>query len=207
MARQWTPMQKRAIDTRDKTLLVSAAAGSGKTATLTERIICSILDEENPMGIEDMLIVTFTRAAVGELRERIGKAIKNAIKENPSNERLLRQLHLLPGAKISTIDSFCADILRANADRVGVNPQFRVADTAEAELIAESVLNGLIGAIYEGCEPEVATPYDFERLADCMTDTKSEQELAVIIRLLYGSTLSSLEGVEVLRPLIDEYAS
>jgi ATP-dependent helicase/nuclease subunit A len=102
--RSWTAGQKAAINTRDRTLLVSAAAGSGKTATLTERIIRSILDENDPINIEEMLIVTYTRAAVGELRERIGKAVKSAIKERPEDERLERQLHMLPSARISTID-------------------------------------------------------------------------------------------------------
>ena len=205
MAMSFTPMQKLAIDTRDRTLLVSAAAGSGKTATLTERIISSILDTENPIGIEDMLIVTFTRAAVGELRERIGKALKNAINEHPENERLARQLYMLPSAKISTIDSFCGTILRANCERVGVSPGFRVADTAEAEILAEGILDGLISEIYEGREPEVATPQEFERLADCMTDTRTQGELAVIILSLYNSTLSSLDGVGSIAALIEEY--
>ncbi len=205
MAMSFTPMQRLAIDTRDRTLLVSAAAGSGKTATLTERIISSILDEKNPIGIEDMLIVTFTRAAVGELKERIAKAIKKAIAEHPENERLERQLYMLPSAKISTIDSFCSSILRANCERVGVNPGFRVADTAEAEILAEGILDGLISEIYEGREPEVATPLDFERLADCMTDTRTQGELAVIILSLYNSTLSSLEGVGSIAELVEEY--
>ena len=86
-------MQRAAIDTRDKTLLVSAAAGSGKTATLTERIISSILDERAPEAISDMLIVTFTNAAAGELRERISGAIKAALKERPGDARLEMQLY------------------------------------------------------------------------------------------------------------------
>lgn len=205
MAISFTPMQELAIKTRDRTLLVSAAAGSGKTATLTQRIISSILDSDNRIGIEDMLIVTFTRAAVGELRERIGKAIKNAIEEHPDDAHLVRQLYMLPAAKISTIDSFCSSILRANCARVGVNPGFRVADTAEAEILAESILDGLISEIYEGREPEVATPAQFETLADCMTDTRTQDELAAIIRTLYNSTLSSLEGVGSIAALIEEY--
>ena len=148
--RSWTNSQLDAINTRDRTLLVSAAAGSGKTATLTERIISSVLDEKNPINIEDMLIVTYTRAAVGELRERIADAVKKAIKERPNDERLEKQLHMLPSAKISTIDAFCAEILRANAERVGINPSFRVPDSAEAQLIGENILAGLLEAIYEG---------------------------------------------------------
>ena len=91
----WTTEQQKAIDTRDRTLLVSAAAGSGKTATLTERIIRSILDDENPADISRMLIATYTNAAVDELKDRIGEAIKNAVRENPGNSRLLRARRLL----------------------------------------------------------------------------------------------------------------
>ena len=203
--RSWTDSQLDAINTRDKTLLVSAAAGSGKTATLTERIISSVLDESNPINIEDMLIVTYTRAAVGELRERIGKAVKNALKERPDDERLERQLHMLPSAKISTIDAFCADILRANAERVGINPSFRVPDSAEAQLLGENILAGLIEAIYEGELPEVATPSELDALTDCLAQARKQNELPKIIHKIYSSTLNALEGVGAIGMLVDEF--
>lgn len=203
--RSWTSSQLDAIKTRDRTLLVSAAAGSGKTATLTERIISSVLDEENPINIEDMLIVTYTRAAVGELRERIAKAVRGAIKERPNDERLEKQLHMLPSAKISTIDAFCADILRANAERVGVSPSFRVPDSAEAQLIGENILSGLLEAIYEGNAPEVATPKELDALTDCLAQARKQSELPKIIRMIYASTESSLEGVGSIGALVDEF--
>ena len=106
----FTPEQLSAIETRDKTLLVSAAAGSGKTATLTERIIRSLVDERNPKDISRMLIVTFTNAAVDELRERITAAIKSKLEENSESERLERQLYMLPNARISTIDAFLHNV-------------------------------------------------------------------------------------------------
>ena len=203
--RRWTDSQLDAINTRDRTLLVSAAAGSGKTATLTERIISSVLDEDNPINIEDMLIVTYTRAAVGELRERIGKAVKKALKERPDDERLARQLYMLPSAKISTIDAFCADILRANAERVSISPSFRVPDSAEAQLLAENILAGLLEAIYEGNAPEVATPKELDSLTDCLAQARRQGELPRIISLIYSSTLSSLEGVGSIGALVDEF--
>ena len=203
--RSWTDSQLDAINTRDRTLLVSAAAGSGKTATLTERIISSVLDEENPINIEDMLIVTYTRAAVGELRERIAKAVKKAIKERPDDERLEKQLHMLPSAKISTIDAFCADILRANAERVGITPSFRVPDSAEAQLIGENILAGLLEAIYEGNATEVATPKELDALTDCLAQARKQSELPKIIRMIYASTESSLEGVGSIGALVDEF--
>ena len=203
--KKWTPSQKKAIDTRDRTLLVSAAAGSGKTATLTERIISSVLDENDPINIEDMLIVTYTRTAVGELRERISAAVKKAIAERPDDARLERQLHMLPSAKISTIDAFCADILRANAERVGVNPGFRVPDKAEAQLLAENILTGLLESIYEGQLPEVATPLELDLLTDCLAQTRKQSELPAIINLIYASTLDSLEGVGSIGELVEEF--
>ena len=203
--RRWTDSQLDAIKTRDRTLLVSAAAGSGKTATLTERIISSVLDEDNPINIEDMLIVTYTRAAVGELRERIAKAVRGALKGRPDDERLQRQLHMLPSAKISTIDAFCADILRANAERVGISPSFRVPDSAEAQLLGENILAGLLEAIYEGNAPEVATPKELDALTDCLAQARRQSELPKIIRLIYESTLSSLEGVGAIGMLVDEF--
>ena len=129
----WTEWQDLAIKTRDRTLLVSAAAGSGKTATLTERIICSILDKENPFDIGRMLIATYTNAAVDELRERIGKAIKKAAAENPGNARLEEQLLRLKDAKILTITSFCNSILRSSAESIGLSPTYRIAEPAEAK--------------------------------------------------------------------------
>ena len=206
MARSWTDSQRDAIETRDRTLLVSAAAGSGKTATLTERIIRSILDEKNPIKIEEMLIVTYTRAAVGELRERIGNAVKQAIKDRPDDELLERQLYMLPSAKISTIDAFCADILRANAERVGINPNFRVPDGAEAQLLAENILDGLIESIYEGHAPEVATPKELDALTDCLAQARRQSDLPAIIHMIYSSTLNALEGVDAIGLLVGEFA-
>lgn len=201
----WTDMQRLAIDTRDRTLLVSAAAGSGKTATLTERIVRSITDTENPVGIDEMLIVTFTRLAAGELREKISKAIRKEIERNPGNANLERQLHALPSARICTIDSFCADILRANADRVGISPTFRIPDEAECALIGENLLDGIFSAIYAGELGEVATPAALSQLAECLTDTGRDSDLAAVIGAIHHSTVSTIEGADSLLPLVEEY--
>ena len=120
---KWTDAQLKAINTSDRSLLVSAAAGSGKTATLTERILRSIT--ERGTDISEMLIVTFTRAAVSELKARISRALENAAAENPD---LRRQLYRLDSAKICTIHSFCLDILRPNFDRMGLPAKFRTLD-------------------------------------------------------------------------------
>lgn len=203
--RKWTDEQLLAIEERKKTLLVSAAAGSGKTATLTERIIRSLTDEDDPINIESLLCVTFTVAAAGELKVKLTRALEEAVEKNPTNQRLRHQLNMLPSAKIRTIDSFCNDILRMGADRVGLSPSYRIADGAECELLAVSILDGLISAIYRGELPEVATPDEFEALADCLTDSKRTEELSDVMRLVYSKLDSSELSVDAMLPLIEKY--
>ena len=204
---RWTDEQLSAIETRDKTLLVSAAAGSGKTATLTERIIRSLLDEGAPMNIDSMLVVTFTNAAASELRAKISRALTAAVEKNPENKHLSRQLYLLPLAKIRTIDSFCNEILRANCDRVGLSPSYRIADTAEIELLAISILEGLIEAVYNGLIPEVASPEEFEELCDCLTDSKRTEELSEVLRYIHLRCESAESGIDLLSELTELYSS
>ena len=190
--RIWTTMQKNAIDTRDRTLLVSAAAGSGKTAVLTERIIASLLDPNHPADISRMLIVTFTNAAAAELRARITAALQKALKENPGNRNLETQLLLLPSAEIRTIDAFCAKFLRRHAGEVCISPRFRIADEAESELIARSVLDELLNRCFEGVgfpdRPDAPSycEEDFLLLADSLTGARDPKEkLTDILLALY----------------------
>ena len=205
MATRWTDEQLSAINTRDKTLLVSAAAGSGKTATLTERIIRSLTDKSSPMEIDSILVVTFTNAAAGELRAKISRALTKAVEENPEDKHLKRQLYLLPSAKIRTIDSFCNEILRANCDRVGLSPGYRIADTAECELLAISIIEGLIEAVYNGELSRVASPAEFEELADCLTDSGRTEELAEVFRYIHLKCDSAEEGIHLIGRLIESY--
>ncbi len=201
--RKFTAVQRLAIDTKDKTLLVSAAAGSGKTATLTERIISSLLDEKNPKDISSILVVTFTNAAAGELRERIAAALSGAVRAG--NTRLVRQLHMLPAASICTIDSFCASLLRENAERVGINPSFRIADEAEAELLLLSVLEGLVNSIYDGQRPDIATPEQFAELCYALTDAKNPSGIYEVFEHIYEKLISNEDGVKSLIPLTNIY--
>ncbi len=203
--RRWTDRQRQAIDNRDRTLLVSAAAGSGKTATLTERVIRSLMDENAPVSVDSLLVVTFTNAAATELRAKISRALEEAVAANPGDKRLMRQLFMLPEAKIRTIDSFCGDILRSNADRVGVPFNYRIADVSECELLSESVMDGLIEAVYSGLLPDVAAPSEFEELADCLTDSKRAEELSSALRYIYEKCESEEEGVEAFARLADIY--
>lgn len=205
MARAWTDEQSLAIETRDRTLLISAAAGSGKTATLTERIIRSLLDEKEPASISRLLIVTFTNAAVGELRSRIDAALRQSLAEHPGDARLEEQLRLLPGAKICTIDSFCNDLLKKNTEAAGVPAGYRIADTAEAALLANSVAEDLITAIYAGECPAVASSEEFAAAVDPLTSAKEDEALADRLLELYNATESLEGGVRDLLPLVEVY--
>ena len=195
--RTFTAEQVTAIETLNKTILVSAAAGSGKTATLTERIIRRLTDKTSPEDISRMLIVTFTNAAVKELRERIGAAIKEKLVEEPENKRLEHQLYMLPAAKISTIDSFCNDILKNNAEKFGISPTYRISDPIEARILADSVWSSLIESAYNGDLSDVTSPEDFEELASCLTSVKNDSALEEIFELLYDRTKSIEEGVNI----------
>ena len=205
MARTFSPEQLSAIETRDRTLLVSAAAGSGKTTTLTERIIRSLLDEEQPESLENMLIVTFTNASTADMGRKIAEALKGAIKENPENHRLEKELYLLPSARISTIDSFLNEIVRSNADRVGVPPNYRLAEKAECTILECALIDNLIAAAYDSQLLEVGTPEEFEAMCDCLTDTKSTRNLSDIFRLLHEKSKSAIEGVGIYQLLANNY--
>ncbi len=186
MARQWTPEQLAAMEERGRTLLVSAAAGSGKTATLTERVIRSLTDPQHPADISRMLIVTFTRAAAAELRDRIAAALREAVTTQPERAAALsRQLLLLPSAHVSTIDSFCLDLCRRYAGRLGLSPAFRLADPAEDRLLMLSVMERLIEACYAGSLPEIGTAESFCRLADCLVQARTEKDLATQLLGIY----------------------
>lgn len=199
----FTPEQLSAIETRDKTLLVSAAAGSGKTATLTERIIRSITDDKDPRDISKMLIVTFTNAAVEELRERITSALRKKLADEPDNARVEKQLYMLANAKISTIDSFCNDILKNNAERFGISPSYRIADPAEAEILAHSIWSSLISAAYNGDLSPTITPENFEELSSCLVGVKNDSSLEDVFSLLYEKSKSQEQGVGIFREFAD----
>lgn len=135
MGINWTTDQKHAIECRKGSVLVSAAAGSGKTAVLVERVIRRLTDKENPCSAEDLLIVTFTRAATAQMREKIGAAILKRLSENPADKHLRRQYMLLPFAKICTIDSFCNDLVRENFHSLGISPDYSVLDNETAVIM------------------------------------------------------------------------
>ncbi len=153
MAFDLTPEQRQIVDARHTSLLVSAAAGSGKTAVLVERIVSLVCDEKEPVDIDRILVVTFTQAAAAEMKERVLKRINEKLEEDPENEHLQRQVTLVHQALITTIDSFCLDVVRNHFQEVGIEPDFRVADEGEVKLIKRDVLSKLLEKAYENEDP------------------------------------------------------
>ncbi len=168
MGVSWTTEQQQVIDLRNRNILVSAAAGSGKTAVLVERIVKIITDKNHPVDIDHLLIVTFTNAAAAEMRERIGNAIEKALDEQPGNEHLLRQLTLIHNAQITTIDSFCLYVVRNHFHEIDLEPNFRIGDEGELKLLREDVLGKVLEQNYE--EPSEAFSDFVEGYASGRTD-------------------------------------
>ena len=195
--RNWTVPQRAAIDTRDRTLLVSAAAGSGKTAVLTERIIRSLTDEEHPADISRMLIVTFTRAAAAQLRQKISAALSKRLALDPHNAHLNRQLMLLGGAHISTIDSFYMEVVKANFQASGLSPNFRMADDTELAALRREVMNEVIDEMYARTER-------FSALADIFCDIRNEASLCNALLDVAERLEQYPESIDILTRSADE---
>lgn len=150
MGMKFTPEQQRVIELHNSNILVSAAAGSGKTAVLVERIIRMICDGEHPADIDRLLIVTFTNAAAAEMRERIAAGIAVRLEADPGNEHIQKQSALLHNAQITTIDSFSLFLIRNHFNEIGLDPDFRVADEGEIKLLQQEVLAQLLEDAYAG---------------------------------------------------------
>ena len=192
MARNWTSAQLDAMNTRGKTLLVSAAAGSGKTATLTERIIRQITDKEAPADISQMLIVTFTRAAAAELRSRIFSALGDALAEDPTNKHLSSQLMKIGSAKICTIDAFYLDVLRSNFSSLDICAGFRLADDSEYQVLAQRAMEDSIDEMYENDET-------FPVFTECFSTVRASSKIGDIFLELYDDLTSLPEGIEFVK--------
>ncbi len=176
---KWTNEQQQVIDLRGKSMLVAAAAGSGKTAVLVERIIQMISDETNPVDIDSLLVVTFTNAAAAEMKERIGAAIQNQLRENPMSEHLYRQSLLLQKAQITTLHSFCLDLVRQNFFRLGIDPNRKIADETENQLLLGETLDEVLEYHYSEAEDTEA----FIALVDQYGGREDEQLRDVLLRL------------------------
>lgn len=182
MGVNWTTEQKKVIDLRNRNILVSAAAGSGKTAVLVERIITMLTDKDNPVDVDRLLIVTFTEAAAAEMKERIATAIEKALEEEPENIHLQRQVTLIHSALITTIHSFCLSVIREYFHVLDMDPGFRIAEEGELKLLKQDVLEELLESCYEEEKQEFL---DFiERFGTGRNDKKIEE----IILQLYEYT-------------------
>ncbi|MBN1866223.1 helicase-exonuclease AddAB subunit AddA [Candidatus Sumerlaeota bacterium] len=179
---QWTPSQRLAIDTIGCDLLVSASAGTGKTAVLVERIVRLVLDGETPVDIDRFLVVTFTRAAASEMRERIASALRERLAARPRDERLRRQALLLDRAQISTIHSFCETLLRQHFHRLGIDPEFSIADAQEAALLETEVARRLFEREFERQDPIFLSWLDSFHGAN--PETRARQSVLRIHRFL-----------------------
>ena len=199
MGTNWTEAQLTAINTRDKTLLVSAAAGSGKTATLTERIIRSLTDKKAPADISRMLIATFTRASAADLKEKISKALSSKLLDESDDEalskHLSKQLIALGSARISTIDSFYYDILKTHFGKLSLSQAPRIVDESEFKPLNLSVMNETIDDFY-------ALREDFGKFIEIFTSVRDNSKVAEVFISIYDKLLAQRNGVDTLKEYV-----
>lgn len=181
---EFTKDQQKVIDLRDCNVLVSAAAGSGKTAVLVERIMKKISSEKHPVDIDRLLIVTFTDAAAGEMRERISRAIEEKRREEPENTHLERQASLVHNAQITTIHSFCLNVLRNYFNEIDLDPGFRLGDETELKLLKADVLEEVIEGFYEEKSPE------FLALVESYATGKKDEAIISLVLRLFEFSMS-----------------
>lgn len=201
MGVKWTTDQQHAIECCKGSVLVSAAAGSGKTTVLVERVIRRLTDEDNPCSAEDLLIVTFTRAATAQMREKIGAAILKRLSEDPTDRHLRRQYMLLPFAKICTIDSFCNDLVRENFHALGISPDYSLLDNETAVIMKNDVCEAMLERAYEE-----DLDGRFSELSDMMSSGSSDEDFAKLIIKMYDISTAYPFPDLWLDSLIEEYS-
>lgn len=181
---KWTQEQQKVIDLRNRNILVSAAAGSGKTAVLVERILTMITEGDHPLDIDQLLIVTFTRAAAAEMKERIREAVEKRLEKEPDNEHLQRQSTLIHNAQINTIDGFCSYIIRNYFHMIDLDPGFRTAEDGELRLMKQDVMRKVIEDAYEeGTE-------EFYSCVECYASGKNDDNIGQQVMKLYEYSMS-----------------
>ncbi len=201
MKMEYTPEQKNAIYDRSGTLIVSAGAGSGKTSILTKRIIERISDEKDPCEIEDLLVVTFTKAAAKEMRERIESALGEKIADDPSNKKAMRQLAKIGLAHISTIDSFCFETVKQNFQNLSLPPKLKIIDESESKILKDRILNQIFEEKYEE-EPEDS---DFYKFIETFSDGKSDAKCIETVSAIYDKTRNLPEPEKYLDSTVEKY--
>lgn len=181
----WTRQQQEIIDARNCNLLVSAAAGSGKTAVLVERIVQMVLDRENPMDLDEMLVVTFTKAAASQMRERIESKLEAELARQPANEHLLKQMSLIHRAQITTIHSFCMDTVKNYFYQLSLDPNFRIGEEGEISLLKQEVLEEILEEQYS--EPSE----QFLAFVESYAPGKTDKAIEDLILKIYEFCISS----------------
>ena len=182
---KWTPEQQKVIELRDRNILVSAAAGSGKTAVLVERILGKLTRKDHPIDIDQLLIVTFTRAAAGEMRERLTEAVENYLEQDPENEHLQRQQTLIHNAQITTIDGFCSYVIRNYFHTIDLDPGFRTANEGEIKLLKQDVAKEVLESSYQ------ERTESFDRFVESFATGKSDEVLMELILRMYEFAMSN----------------
>jgi ATP-dependent helicase/nuclease subunit A len=189
MAEQLTPQQYEAVHNRGGKLLVSAAAGSGKTKVLVDRLLSYLMDPSDPANMDDFLIITYTKAAAAELRGKIASKISEAIAANPGNRHLQKQMQRLYLAKISTVHGFCADILKEQAYRLDIPGDFRVADEKECAQLQVKAMEQILEEAYMTAEQNA----DFRAFIDTQGLGRDDRQIPEIILQVYGSAKCHLD--------------
>lgn len=184
MGVRFTEKQQEVIDARGCNLLVSAAAGSGKTAVLVERIITMLTKDTPSVSVDELLIVTFTEAAAAEMKERIREAMEKALEQDPDNEHLKRQISLIQQAQITTIHSFCMSVIRENFHVIDLDPGFRVGDEGELKLLKHDVLEELLEAYYQEGKAE------FVDFVECYASGRDDKKIEELILQIYDFSQS-----------------
>lgn len=196
----WTSDQWKAIYAKNQDILVAAAAGSGKTAVLVERMIERILSKDDPVNVDELLVVTFTNASAAEMRHRIGEALEKAIEVNPKSVNLRKQLTLLNRAAISTLHSFCMDVVRKYYYLIDIDPGFRIADETEIQLMRDEVMDELFEEEYAKQDNEA-----FFSLVDSFTNDRSDDDLQKIIRDVFDFAMANASPKGYLNSLMAMY--
>ena len=196
---KWTKEQENVIKKRGGNLLVSAAAGSGKTAVLVQRIIEMIMDKERPVDIDKLLVVTFTKAAAAQMKERIQEAIERELKKNPANDHLIRQMSLIHKAQITTIHSFCLSVIRSHFHQVDLEPDFRMGDETEVELLKMEVVEEVFSEYYEKQDKGFLT------LVESYGTLKSDKAVEDMVLTLYESAMSHMNPLQWLQEVKESF--
>ena len=192
-----TPAQQAVVDDRGGALLVSAAAGSGKTKVLVDRLLKQVCDPDEPCNIDEFLVITYTKAAAAELRGKIAQALSQRLAEEPENRHLQRQLHRIYLAEISTVHAFCGDILREYAYRLDIAPDFRVADENECRELRETAMEQVLDSAYE--DPDD----DFRAFVDTQGLGRNDRLVPEILAKVYDSARCHLDPAGWLRKCLE----